>query len=96
MMKTIDILEINLQIDIGCISWQVSLTWMPQNILLGGQNLFRKWLGAVRQQTIVWATVDLGIYRHMVSLGHDERNYVIHIMDVHGFVLFIHNSKLDI
>ena len=31
---------------------------------------FRKWLGAIRQQAITWANVDLVLCRHMV--GHNE------------------------
>ena len=29
------------------------------------------WLCAIRQQAIIWASVDLDLCRHMVSLGHN-------------------------
>ena len=32
----------------------------------------RWWLGAVRQQTIIWASVDPDLFQHMASLGHTE------------------------
>ena len=36
------------------------------------QYLFRKWLGAVRQQAITWTLLDQNLCRRMVSLGHNE------------------------
>ena len=36
------------------------------------QHWFRSWLGAVRQQAITWADVDLDPRRHMTFLGHNE------------------------
>ena len=36
------------------------------------QHWFRWWLGAVRQQAIIWANVDPDLCRHMASLGHNE------------------------
>ena len=36
------------------------------------QHWFRLWLGAVRQQAITWANVDLVPCRHMASPGHNE------------------------
>ena len=36
------------------------------------QYLFRKWLGALKQQAITWANVDPHLCRHMVSLGHNK------------------------
>ena len=36
------------------------------------QHWFGYWLGAVRQQAITWANVDLDPCCHMVSLGHNE------------------------
>ena len=36
------------------------------------QHWFRQWLGAVRQQAITWANVDLVPCRHMASSGHNE------------------------
>ena len=34
------------------------------------EQLFRLWLGAVRQQAITWANVDPGLCCHMASLDH--------------------------
>ena len=42
------------------------------NLLIISQHWFREWLGAVRQQAITWANVDLDLCRHMASLGHNE------------------------
>ena len=36
------------------------------------QHWFRKWLGAVRQQAITWASVDPDLCHHMGSLGPNE------------------------
>ena len=38
------------------------------------QYCFRQWLGAVRQQAITWANVDLIPSRHMASPGHNVLN----------------------
>ena len=40
--------------------------------LMISQHWFWYWLGAIRQQTIIWASVDPDPYRHMEPLGHDE------------------------
>ena len=40
--------------------------------LIISQHWFRLWLGAVRQQAITWANVDLDLCRHMTSQGHNE------------------------
>ena len=40
--------------------------------LIISQHWFRQWLGAIRQQAITWANVDLDPCRHMTSLGHNE------------------------
>ena len=37
-------------------------------------NIGSQWLGAVRQQAITWASVDLDPCRHITSLGHIELN----------------------
>ena len=41
--------------------------------------------GAIRQQTITWANVDLGLCHHMVSLDHTELSNLIvnHIIRLH-------------
>ena len=44
-------------------------------LLTISQHWFRWWLGAVRQQAITWANVDLDLYYHMVLLGHNEFNF---------------------
>ena len=36
------------------------------------QHWLRQWLGAVRLQAIIWTNVDRVLWRHMVSLGHNE------------------------
>ena len=41
------------------------------------QHWFRWWLGAIRQQAITWASVDLDPCRHMTSLGHNELNFSV-------------------
>ena len=33
------------------------------------QHWLMEWLGAVRQQAIPWANIDLDVCRHMASLG---------------------------
>ena len=42
--------------------------------LVISQHGFRYWLGAIRQQAISWASVDLHLCRHIASLGHNELN----------------------
>ena len=39
------------------------------------RHWFGEWLGAVRQQAITWASVDLDLCCHMTSLGHNEINH---------------------
>ena len=46
--------------------------------LMISQHWFRWWLGAVRQQAITWANVDLVPCRHMASPGHNELIYVLY------------------
>ena len=49
---------------------------LSYEIALIGTNdksiLFRRWLGAIRQQTISWVSANRDICRHMASLGHNE------------------------
>ena len=42
-----------------------------RTLLMISQHWFRWWLGAVRQQAITWANVDLVPCRHMASPGHN-------------------------
>ena len=44
----------------------------PKTSQMNSQHKSRWWLGAVRQQTITWASVDSDQYGHMVSVGHAE------------------------
>ena len=60
-------------------SCEIALIWMSLDFIddqltLVQVSWFRWWLGAIRQQTITWANVDLNLYRHMVSLGQNEFN----------------------
>ena len=50
---------------------------MSLDLTEDNQHWFRLWLGAVRQQAITWASVDLDLCRHMASLGHNELNGVL-------------------
>ena len=43
-----------------------------KSVLVISQHLFRKWLGAPRQQVISWTNVDPVLCRHLASLGHNE------------------------
>ena len=45
------------------------------------KSTFRQWLGAVRQQAITWASVDLDLCHHIASLG---RNELIHCESLHS------------
>ena len=54
------------------ISCELTLRWMPQNVVVLNQHYFRSWLGAVRQQAITWVSVDPDLCRHIGSLGHNE------------------------
>ena len=56
---------------------EVSLVKLPSNecywtLLMLSQHWFRQWLGAIRQRTIAWASIDQDLCCHMVSLGHNE------------------------
>ena len=44
----------------------------PGMLLMPSQYWFRQWLGAVREQAITWANVDLDLCHHMTTLGHNE------------------------
>ena len=41
-------------------------------LLMLRQHWFRQWLDAVGQQTITRTNIDPGLFRHMVSPGHNE------------------------
>ena len=45
--------------------------WRGTSLMIS-QHWFRQWLGAVRQQAITWANVDLVPCRHMASVGPSE------------------------
>ena len=48
---------------------------MPQDLTddkSTGNNKFRYWLGAVRQQAITWTSVDQDLQRHIASLGPNQ------------------------
>ena len=61
------------------------LAWdeCPGTILMINQHWFRKWLGAVRQQAITWASVDPVLYNHMASIGH---HVLLHIIGLVSWV----------
>ena len=55
------------------VSFEIAVRWMPQdliNIQLRCQNLFRWWLGTVKQQAMT-RTV-LTKFHYAISLGHNE------------------------
>ena len=59
--------------DMLTISSLLVLRWMPQNHTDNlGQHWIRWWLGAVRQQAMTWANIDLDLSHHMASLGHSD------------------------
>ena len=58
------------RIDIFRICCEIAFRSMP--LMMVGQHWFRYWIGAVRQQAIIWANVMPDLSRHMVSLGHNE------------------------
>ena len=51
------------------------------DLLMMSQYWFRQWLGAVRQQAITWAIVDLVLCHYMVSLGHNDLNLITHSLN---------------
>ena len=51
---------------------EIALGCMP---IISSQHWFRYWLGAVRQQAIIWANVDPFVCHHMVSLDHNGLTY---------------------
>ena len=52
--------------------------------LMISQHWFRWWLGAIKQQSVTWANVDLGLCHHMPSLGHNESNYNWYIINYYS------------
>ena len=78
-------------INILSIFCEIAIRSVPQYLTDHSPHLFRKWLGAVRQQAITWTNVDLDPCRHMTSLGHKELNGHI----IFGFhYSHFHNSDL--
>ena len=55
------------------------------------QQWFRLWLGAIRQQAITWANVDLDLCHHMASSGHSKLKYDPFFL----FSLLADNAILD-
>ena len=56
---------------------EVSLVKSPLDehhwtLLMISQHWFRLWLSAVRQQAIIWTSIDPDLSRHMALLGHNE------------------------
>ena len=48
------------------------------------QHWYRKWLGAARQQAIIWLNIDPDLYRHMASQCHCKlmlRKFISVIID---------------
>ena len=43
-----------------------------RTLLIVSQDWFRQWLGADKQQAIIWANVNTALCHHMASLGHNE------------------------
>ena len=56
---------------ISCIFCKILLGWMP---IIFCQHWFRLWLGAVRQQAIIWTIVDQYLCHQIASLGDNELN----------------------
>ena len=51
-----------------------ALRWMLYSVTHGKFTFFGKWLGALRQQTIIWANVGTDLCRHRVLLGLNDLN----------------------
>ena len=49
---------------------EIALRWMPKGTSLISQHWFRRWIGAIRQQAIIWANVD------PQSLGHNKLRHI--------------------
>ena len=58
---------------------QIYFLWgeCQKNSLVIIQHWIRWWLGAIRQQAITWANVDLELWCHMASPGHSELMHTI-------------------
>ena len=55
-----------------CISYEIALRWMPQDLTDDSQHWFRLWLGAVRQEANTWADVGPDLCRRMAPQGLNE------------------------
>ena len=67
------ILKPILIIDIQSILYEINLKWIP--VIFISQYWFRLWLGAIRQNAMIWANVDQVLQCHMLSLGLGELMY---------------------
>ena len=48
---------------------EISIRWLQRTHLVISQHWIRYWLGAVRQQSIIWTKVDPDLYHRMTSLN---------------------------
>ena len=72
-----------------------STLWRLSAIMNNGSFYWHcQWLGAVRQQAITWASVDLDPCRHMTSLGHNQLSEIsiwvsnnVHCMYLFNYIL---------
>ena len=58
------------------------------------QHWFRSWLGAVRQQAIIWANVNQVLWHHTASLGHNELTVAIPMIVVYRNMISQENKFL--
>ena len=63
-----------------CIFCEIALGWI--HVSAQSQHWFRQWLGAVRQQAIIWVIID-----HMVSIGFNDLIYWISTRRVYSNLL---------
>ena len=70
-----------------------ALRWMPHDLLMISQHLFRQWLGAIRQQVIAWANIDPDTCLPLASLC-DKVLTILHPfqgVSITGNVKYIYN-----
>ena len=58
------------------------------------QHWFRKWLGSMTQQAIIWASMGSYQYHHIVSLGHNELISIILKNDLERSIYLLETSWL--
>ena len=56
--------------DILIIQVNITLDWIPKDLIDGKSNWFRWWLGAIRQKAITWISVNQDLLCLTASLGH--------------------------